>query len=120
MPAKKRDHEKPLTGAELIKETCRRIRRARSLWDAHNNRACRGEREKAMALYNTLSQAEREKVPQGLRVWLRYRSEKYFGDDRTRPGGRKPYDREVVRSGASRVDSRFIQLVITVITPNAE
>jgi hypothetical protein len=90
MPAKKRDHEKPLTGAELIKETCRRIRLARSLWDAHNNRACRREREKAMALYNTLSQAEREKVPQVLRVWLRYRSEKYFGDDRTRPGGRKP------------------------------
>jgi hypothetical protein len=32
---------KPLTGAALIKETCRRIRVARSLWDAHNNRACR-------------------------------------------------------------------------------
>lgn len=75
---------------ELIKETCRRIRLARGFWDAHNNRACRGEREKAMALYSTLSQAEREKVPQVLRVWLRYRSEKYFGDDRTRPGGRKP------------------------------
>jgi len=88
MPAKKRDHENALTGAELIKETCRRIRRARTLWDAHNNRA-RGEREKAMALYNTVSQAEREKVLQVLRVWLRYRSEKYFGDDRTRPGGRK-------------------------------
>ena len=90
MPAKKRGHDKALTGAALIKETCRRIRLARSFWDAHNNRACRGEREKAMALYNTLSQAEREKVPQVLRVWLRYRSEKYFGDDRTRPGGRKP------------------------------
>ena len=90
MPAKKRDHEKALTGAALIKETCRRIRLARSLWDAHNNGACRGEREKAMALYNTLSQAEREQAPQVLRVWLRYRSEKYFGDDRTRPGGRKP------------------------------
>ena len=72
MPAKKRDHEKALTGAELIKETCRRIRVARSLWDAHNNRACRGEREKAMALYNSLSHAEREKVPQVLRVcWRR-------------------------------------------------
>ena len=89
MPAKKRDHAKPLSGAALIKETCRRIRLARSFWDAHNNRACRGEREKAMTLYNSLSQAEREKVPQVLRVWLRYRSEKYFGDDRTRPGGRK-------------------------------
>ena len=89
MPAKKRDHAKPLTRAALIKETCRRIRLARSFWDAHNNHACRGEREKAMALYDTLSEAERKKVPQVLRVWLRYRSEKYFGDDRTRPGGRK-------------------------------
>jgi len=88
MPAKKRHSEKPLTGAALIKETCRRIRLARSYWDAHNNRACRGEREKAMALYNSLSDAEREKVPQVLRVWLRYRSEKYFGEDRTPPGGR--------------------------------
>ena len=80
---------RPLTGEALIKEVCRRIRVARSLWDAHNNRACRREREKAMALYNTLSEAEREKVPQVLRVWLRYRSEKYFSDDRTPPGGRK-------------------------------
>jgi hypothetical protein len=86
MPAKKRDNDKPLTGAALIKETCRRIRIARSYWDAHNNRACRGEREKALALYNSLSEIEREKVPQELRVWLRYRSEKYFGDDRTPPG----------------------------------
>jgi len=90
MPAKKRDHDKPLTRAALIKETCRRIRLARSFWDAHNNPACRGEREKAMALYNSLSEAEREKVPQVLRVWLRYRSEKYFGSDRTPPRGRKP------------------------------
>jgi hypothetical protein len=90
MPAKKKHNDKTLTGDALIKETCRRIRVARSLWDAHNNRACRGEREKAMALYNRLSQAEREKVPQVLRVWLRYRSEKYFGDDRTPPGGGKP------------------------------
>jgi hypothetical protein len=89
MPAKKSDHENPLTGAALIKETCRRIRLARSFWNAHNNPACRGERRKAMALYDTLSETEREKVPQVLRVWLRYRSEKYFGDDRTPPGGRK-------------------------------
>ena len=75
MPARKRGHDKPLNGAALIKETCRRIRLARSFWDEHNNRACRGEREK---------------VPQVLRVWLRYRSEKYFGDDRTPPRGRKP------------------------------
>jgi len=87
MPAKKKPNAKPLTGTALIKEVCRRIRVARAYWDAHNNRACRGEREKAMALYETLSEAEREKVPQVLRVWLRYRSEKYFGDDRTPPGG---------------------------------
>jgi hypothetical protein len=80
MPAKKSEPAQPLTGAALVKETCRRIRVARSLWDAHNNRACRREREKAIQLYESLSDAEREKVPQVLRVWLRYRSEKYFGD----------------------------------------
>ena len=89
MPAKKRDLGKPLTGEARIKETCRLIRLARSFWDAHNNRACRGEREKAIALYETLTKAEREKVPQVLRVWLRYRSEKYFGEGRTPPGGHK-------------------------------
>lgn len=87
MPAKKKPDAKPLTGAALIKEVCRRIRLARSRWDAHNNAACRGEREKALELYETLSDAEREKVPQVLRVWLRYRSEKYFGPGRTPPGG---------------------------------
>ena len=87
---RKKDTDKQLTGAALIKETCRRIRVARSYWDAHNNRACRGEREKALALYESLSEAERKKVPQVLRVWLRYRSEKYFGKGRTPPGsGRK-------------------------------
>lgn len=88
MPAKKKPGAASLTGTALLKETCRRIRAARSLWDAHNNRACRGEREKAMALYQSMTDAEREKVPQVLRVWLRYRSEKYFGDDRTAPGNR--------------------------------
>jgi hypothetical protein len=87
MPPRKKD-DKPLTGEALIKETCRRIRVARSLWDAHKNAACRGERMKAIALYESLSEAQREKVPQALRVWLRYRSEKYFGEDRTPPGGR--------------------------------
>jgi hypothetical protein len=82
----KKPPAKPLTGTALVKEVCRRIRVARSYWDAHNNRACRAEREKAMALYESLSPAEREKVPQVLRVWLRYRSEKYFGPDRTPPG----------------------------------
>jgi hypothetical protein len=85
MPAKKKN-EKPLIGQELIKEVCRRIRVARSYWEAHNNRACRGEREKALALYETLDEAGKDKVPQELRVWLRYRSEKYFGEGRTPPG----------------------------------
>lgn len=97
MPAKKKKGNKPLTGTDLIKETCRRIRVARSYWDAHNNRACRGEREKAIALYETLSPEQREKVPQALRVWLRYRSEKYFGEDRT-PPGTKPQPRRRTRN----------------------
>ena len=88
MPAKNVPLQ-PLTGATLIKETCRSIRAARSAWDAHNNRACRGEREKALALYETLSKPEREKIPQVLRVWLRYRSEKYFGPGRTPPGTKR-------------------------------
>ncbi len=77
-----------LTGAALIKETARRIRLARSHWDDHRNAACRGEREKALRLYESLSPEERAKIPQVLRVWLRYRSEKYFGDHRT-PRGRR-------------------------------
>lgn len=52
MPAR---NSTPLTGAALIKEVCRRIRVARSYWDAHNNRACRGEREDALALYERLT-----------------------------------------------------------------
>jgi hypothetical protein len=82
MPAR---NSKPLTRATLIKDVCRRIMVARSYWDAHNNRACRGEREKALVLYERLTPADREKVPQELRVWLRYRSEKYFGEDPTPP-----------------------------------
>ena len=85
MPAKTKT-SKPLTGAALIKETCRRIRVARSYWDAHNNRACRAEREKALVLYESLSKEERGEIPQVLRIWLRYRSEKYFGEERTPPG----------------------------------
>ncbi len=81
--------EKPLEGEALIKEVCRRIRVARSYWDAHNNRACRREREQALSLYNRLTKQEQEKIPQVLRVWLRYRSEKYFGSHRTPPGKRK-------------------------------
>ena len=78
-----------LSGAALVKEVCRRIRLARSLWEAHNNAACRLERERALELYGTLSKEQKEEVPQVLRVWLRYRSEKYFGEQRTPPGGKK-------------------------------
>jgi hypothetical protein len=80
--------EPPLEGDALIKEVCRRIRVARSYWDAHNNAACRGERERALELYDRLTKAQKEQIPQVLRVWLRYRSEKYFGDHRTPPKGR--------------------------------
>ena len=79
----------PLTEEALIKEVCRRIRVARSYWDAHNNAACRGERERALQLYNMLTKEQKEKIPQVLRVWLRYRSEKYFGSGRTPPGGKR-------------------------------
>jgi hypothetical protein len=83
--------DEPLTGEALIKEVCRRIRVARSYWDAHNNAACRGERDRAILLYNTLSKEQKEQIPQVLRVWLRYRSEKYFGAHRTPPkSARKP------------------------------
>ena len=81
MPAKKNKiNADELTGAALIKEVNRRIRLARTQWDAHNNAACRRERTRALELYEKLSKTEREKVPQTLRVWLRYRSEKYFGE----------------------------------------
>jgi hypothetical protein len=76
----------PLEGEALVKETCRRIRAAKGLWDAHRNAACRGEREKALALYQQLTPAQKEKVPQQLRIWLRYRSEKYFGPHQSTPG----------------------------------
>jgi hypothetical protein len=77
--------DKPLSEDALIKEVCRRIRVARSYWDAHNNAACRGERERALTLYNTLTKEQKQKIPEVLRVWLRYRSEKYFGAHRTPP-----------------------------------
>ncbi len=76
----------PLEGEALIKETCRRIRAAKGLWDAHRNAACRGEREKALALYHQLSAEQKDKIPQQLRIWLRYRSEKYFGPHQSAPG----------------------------------
>jgi len=83
--------ENPLTGDALVKEVCRRIRVARSYWDAHNNAACRGERERALVLYNTLTQEQKQQIPEALRVWLRYRSEKYFGAHRTPPGGKSKH-----------------------------
>ncbi len=86
---KKRPDPATLKGDALVKEVCRRIRLARSYWDAHRNGACRAERTRALELYDKLSQAEKEKIPQVLRVWLRYRSEKYFNDTRTPPGGGK-------------------------------
>ncbi len=75
----------PNEGA-LLKEVCRRIRVARSYWDAHKNAACRGERDRALLLYNELTQEQKGKIPEVLRTWLRYRSEKYFGEGRTPPG----------------------------------
>jgi hypothetical protein len=80
--AAKKDKGVELVGKAKIKEVNRLIRLARSLWDAHQNHACRRERERALALYESLAPAEREQVPQVLRVWLRYRSEKYFGTGR--------------------------------------
>jgi hypothetical protein len=62
-----------------LKETCRLIRLARNHRKAHRNTMCRLIRAKALAQYHTLSDAQKEKIPQELRVWLRYRSEKYFG-----------------------------------------
>ena len=72
---------------KLVKETNRLIREARLRWDAHENQACRRVRDEAIALYESLSAEERALVPEQLRVWLRYRSEKYFGEARTPPGG---------------------------------
>ncbi len=86
----KRSYEaQDLSGEALRKEVCRRIRLARSYWDAHRNSACRTERERALQLYDTLTKEEKDRIPQVLRVWLRYRSEKYFNETRTPPGGGK-------------------------------
>ena len=82
MVATKKHKKRLLVGNRKIKEVNRLIRLARAKWDAHENAACRRERERAMALYETLDVAEREQVPQVLRVWLRYRTEKYFGERR--------------------------------------
>lgn len=83
MPAKKK---KPLVGNALVKEVNRRIRVARTLWDQHKNAGCKKERLRALELYETLSEPEKTQIPQELRVWLRYRSEKYFGEGRNGNG----------------------------------
>jgi len=72
-----------------VKETNRLIRLARSYWQAHQNQACRTHRDMALEIYESLSREQRGQVPQELRVWLRYRSEKYFGPERTPPGGKR-------------------------------
>lgn len=77
MVAKKKKNKEVL-GKVMVKEVCRRIRVARSYWEAHNNAACRGEREKALALYETLTPEQKEQIPQQLRVWLRYRAREVF------------------------------------------
>jgi len=92
--AKKRKPDDELRGPELVKETARRLRLARTHWDAHRNGACRLERSRALALYERLTPAEKEQIPQVLRVWLRYRSEKYFGEHRTPPAVLRRQKRE--------------------------
>jgi len=86
MAKSKKKPEQALTGDALVKETCRRIRAAKGLWDAHRNAACRGERDRALELYNQLTKEQKDNIPQQLRIWLRYRSEKYFGAHQTAPG----------------------------------
>jgi len=81
----KQPDEGRLEGEALVKEVCKRIRLARSHWDAHENLACRRERDRALELYARLDAAQKKKIPQVLLVWLRYRSEKYFGEHRTAP-----------------------------------
>ena len=109
MPAKKnRVDPATLTGPALLREATRRIRAARKLWDAHRNAACRRERANALALYERLTPEQRERVPQQLRVWLRYRSEKYFGEGRAgrgaNSGSGRPSDRRRGDGGSDGVD----------------
>ena len=61
----RKTNDEPLQGLALIKEVSRRIRVARSYWDAHNNAACRLERERAMELYDTLSRTREGKDSPG-------------------------------------------------------
>ena len=87
VPSKKRRPDPAtLSGPALVKECNRRIRVAMRLWDAHRNAACRGERKAALGLYERLTPKQRDEVPEDLRTWLRYRSEKYFGEGRAGRG----------------------------------
>ena len=61
------------------KECCRLIRLARSRWNAHENKAARQERTRALQIYQTLDETQKDQIPQELRQWLRYRSEFYLG-----------------------------------------
>ncbi|MCX7023262.1 MAG: Precorrin-3B methylase [Spirochaetes bacterium] len=81
----KTDGDEPLTGERLVKEVCRLVRAARKHWDAHENLACRRERDRALELYATLTKGQKAEIPRVLLIWLRYRSEKYFGESRTPP-----------------------------------
>ena len=78
--------EKELSGEALAKEVARLIRLARGHWEAHENGACRAERDRALAPYPGLTPEDKKRIPPALLVWLRYRSEKYFGEGRTPPG----------------------------------
>jgi len=72
---------------ELIKEASRLIREARKRWNAHDkNQSCRQARDRALVAYEKLSKEERNELPEVLKVWLRYRSEKYFGTGRNGNG----------------------------------
>ena len=75
-----------MSSKDLVKEVTRIIRKARGHWNAHENAPCRRERERALELYGKLSPDDRQLIPETHRVWLRYRSEKYFGEHRTAPG----------------------------------
>lgn len=61
-----------------VKECCRLIRLARGQWEAHNNASARRERGRAMQLYLTLTPEQKDRIPQVLRQWLRYRSTFYL------------------------------------------
>src|SRR5687767_14000 len=90
-PEEETQSETPqLRGAALVKEVSRLIREAKKRWDAHENASCRRVRSQALRLYMTMTEEEKDQVPQVLRVWLRYRSVKYFGPQSKGKRKRKP------------------------------